>query len=199
MRALRGIILIALVAAQPVAAVAQGLRLGTTPPPSRRAAFAVQGKLIDTRLAGQYENSVRLQPTSLNDADGPIPVWRGTYRGEHLQTARSAARLHGVPEELFLRLVQQESGWNQAAVSAKGAIGLAQLMPETAAALGIDPDDPAQNLNAGARYLRTQYDRFGSWRLALAAYNAGPDTVAEYGGIPPFAETESYVKAILGS
>lgn len=199
MQALRGVVLVVLVGTLPAAAAAQGLRLGTAAAPTRRAALEAQGRFIDTRLAGQYENSTRLRPASVNDADGPIPLWRGTYRGAHLQTARSAARLHGVPEELFLRLVQQESGWNEQAVSAKGAIGLAQLMPETAAALGIDPADPAQNLDAGARYLRAQYDRFGSWRLALAAYNAGPDAVTEYGGIPPYAETESYVNAILGS
>ncbi len=198
MQSRRVVVLMALIAALPLGAAAQGLRLGAEPPPNRRAAFAAQSRLMDSRLAGQYENSVRLRPTSEND-DGAIPAWRGTYRGEHLQTARSAARQHGVPEELFLRLVQQESGWNTGAVSPKGAVGLAQLMPDTAARLGVDPVDPAQNLDGGARYLRTQYDRFGSWRLALAAYNAGPEAVVEHGGIPPYEETKSYVKAILGS
>lgn len=186
-----------LFAAVPMGAVAQGV-IGAPAPANRRAAFMVQSRFMDARLAGQYEDSARLRPTSAID-DGPIPAWRGTYRGEHLQTARSAARLHGIPEELFLRLVQQESGWNEEAVSAKGAVGLAQLMPQTADALGIDPTDPAQNLNAGARYLRIQFDRFGSWRLALAAYNAGPETVQEHGGIPPYEETRAYVKAIMGS
>ena len=99
---------------------------------------------------------------------------------------------------MFLRLVQQESGWNQAAVSAKGAVGLAQLMPETANRLGVDETDPQQNLLGGARYLRQMYDRFGSWKLALAAYNAGPEAVDAAGGIPLFQETQSYVTAILG-
>jgi soluble lytic murein transglycosylase-like protein len=198
MQAQRGFVLAVLAVLLPLAAAAEGLRLGTPAPANRRAAFALQGQFIDSHLSGQYENSARLRPKSDND-DGDIPRWRGTYRGVHLEVARSAARLHGVPEELFLRLVQQESGWNEAAVSAKGAIGLAQIMPGTAAALGIDPTDPVQNLDGGARYLRTQYDRFGNWRLALAAYNAGPDAVAEHRGIPPYAETQSYVKAILGS
>ncbi|MEM1064871.1 MAG: lytic transglycosylase domain-containing protein, partial [Pseudomonadota bacterium] len=103
-----------------------------------------------------------------------------------------------IPEDLFLRLVSQESGWNPRAESHKGAMGLAQLMPQTARLLRVDAWDPRQNLEGGARYLREQYERFGSWRLALAAYNAGPGAVERYGGVPPFRETQGYVRAILG-
>ena len=158
-------------------------------------AFAV----LDGRAAEQYSNSVRLRPDTAAMAPGQgIPRYTGRYRGPYLAMARAAARKHGVPEDLFLRLVQQESGWNQDAVSAKGALGLAQLMPDTAARLGVDPSDARQNLEGGARYLRQQYDRFRSWRLALAAYNAGPDAVERYADVPPFAETQGYVQAILG-
>ena len=111
--------------------------------------------------------------------------------------ARAAARRHGVPEGLFLRLVAVESGWNASARSPRGAIGLAQLMPQTAARLHVDPHDPLQNLEGGARYLRALHERFGSWRLALAAYNAGPEAVERAGGVPPFAETRAYVAQIL--
>ena len=104
-----------------------------------------------------------------------------------------------MPEDLFLRLVQQESGWNPTAKSHKGAYGLAQLMPATARYLGVDPGDPAQNLDGGAKYLKEQYREFGSWRLALAAYNAGPGAVKKYNGVPPFRETRNYVKIIWGS
>ena len=114
------------------------------------------------------------------------------------EDARAAARRHGVPTDLFARLVTQESGWNPRAVSHKGAIGLAQLMPQTAALLRVDPRDPRQNLEGGARYLATQFRRFGSWRLALAAYNAGPEAVSRHDGVPPYAETRAYVAAILG-
>jgi soluble lytic murein transglycosylase-like protein len=76
---------------------------------------------------------------------------------------------------------------------------LAQLMPATARTLGVDPHDPRQNLEGGARFLRAMYDKFGSWRLALAAYNAGPGAVEKHAGIPPFKETKNYVKVILGS
>lgn len=178
---------------------AEGLTLRGVSSHSRAALFASQTRLMDSRLATQYENSARLKPKSAADDPSALPSYRGNYRGVHLETARAAARQHGVPEDLFLRLVQQESGWNQAAVSVKGALGLAQLMPGTAARLGVNASDPQQNLEGGARYLRAMYDRFGSWRLALAAYNAGPDAVQEHGGVPPFDETQAYVKAILGS
>lgn len=113
--------------------------------------------------------------------------------------ARAAARKHNVPEELFLRLVQQESAWKHKARSHKGAIGLAQLMPGTARYLGVNPRDPKQNLEGGAKYLREQYETFGSWRLALAAYNAGPGAVQKHGGVPPYRETRNYVRKIYGS
>jgi soluble lytic murein transglycosylase-like protein len=71
-------------------------------------------------------------------------------------------------------------------------------MPGTAIILGVDPKDPHQNLDGGARYLAMMYAKFGNWRLALAAYNAGPGAVIKHGGIPPFLETRNYVKAILG-
>ena len=139
-----------------------------------------------------------LQRPAATRAGAAIPEYQGSYRGAYLPVARQAARRHGIPEHLFLRLVQQESGWNAGARSPKGAIGLAQLMPGTARALGVDPHDPAANLEGGARYLRAQYDRFRSWRLALAAYNAGPGNVRKHGGVPPFRETRRYVRAILG-
>lgn len=97
-----------------------------------------------------------------------------------------------------MNLVTRESGWNPGAVSHKGAIGLAQLMPDTARLLRVDPNDPIQNLDGGARYLAQQYRAFGDWRLALAAYNAGPGAVQKHGGVPPYAETAAYVTAILG-
>jgi len=167
---------------------------------SGRAGFANALKVLDGRAADQYRNSARLAPNYDPSAtDGAIPRYAGSYRGQFLDAAKAAARKHGVPTDLFLRLVQQESGWNPKAVSHAGAIGLAQLMPTTAARLGVDPTDPLENLDGGARYLRAQYERFRSWRLALAAYNAGPEAVVKFDGIPPYKETQGYVKAILGS
>jgi len=113
--------------------------------------------------------------------------------------AVKAAQAAGVDPDLFLRLVQQESRFKTSAISPKGATGLAQLMPATAAELGVDPNDPLQNLAGGARYLRQQLDTFGgNPYLALAAYNAGAGNVRKHGGIPPFAETQNYVASIMG-
>lgn len=167
---------------------------------SQRNLFAAHTKILDGRAATQYRDSVRLlPPTGYGSTGLSSPPYTGKYRGEYLAVARAAARKHGIPEDLFLRLVQQESGWNPAAKSHKGALGLAQLMPATARSLGVDPHNPAANLEGGARYLARQYRKFGSWRLALAAYNAGPEAVRKYGGIPPYRETQNYVKKILGS
>ncbi|WP_282601693.1 lytic transglycosylase domain-containing protein [Paracoccus sp. PARArs4] len=187
-------------AASPVAA--EGLRLSGSSSKSRAEQFARQTRLMDTRLATQYQGSRRLQPNAADEAVAAaltpsIPRYTGR-RTEYLPHARAAAQRNGIPEDLFLRLVQQESGWNPNARSHKGAMGLAQLMPGTAAKLGVNPTDPVQNLNGGARYLRMMYNQFGSWNLALAAYNAGPGAVQKYGGIPPYRETRNYVRIIAG-
>lgn len=166
---------------------------------SRMALFQSQTAILDGRAAEQYSDSVRLQPEEFRVPSLNGPEFLGSYSGPYLQMARSAASRYGIPSGLFLRLVQQESGWNPSAVSPKGAIGLAQLMPQTARVLGVDPHDPAENLEGGARYLRQQYDRFGNWRLALAAYNAGPEAVERHGGVPPYRETRNYVRVIYGS
>jgi soluble lytic murein transglycosylase-like protein len=186
----------------PLGAEAEGLNLSGSSK-SRTAIFKSQSELIDKKLKKQYSGSVKYTPKYEKNKEetagsGSIPAYRGSYKGEYLEVAKTVARKHGVPEDLFLRLVQQESGWNPVAVSVKGATGLAQLMPETAEHLGVDINDAEENLEGGARYLRMMFDKFGTWELALAAYNAGPAAVEQHDGIPPYAETENYVKAILG-
>jgi soluble lytic murein transglycosylase-like protein len=111
---------------------------------------------------------------------------------------RTAAMRYNVPESLIYSVMEQESGMNPRALSSAGAIGLMQLMPETARALGVDPWDPVQNIDGGTRYLAQLLKQFdGDVRLALAAYNAGPEAVRRYGGIPPYPETQSYVESVL--
>lgn len=199
-RVLAGIVAGALVCGAAGPVLAEGLKLSGSSK-SRAALFSSQTRLLDDRLATQYSGSTRFQPKG--KAEDPLQLstlrYKGSYRGKYLQTAKDAARKHGVPEALFLRLVQQESGWNPGAVSPKGATGLAQLMPGTADLLGVDIHDPVENLNGGARYLRRMYDKFGTWKLALAAYNAGPGAVDEHNGIPPYPETINYVAVVHGS
>ncbi|GBC93901.1 Soluble lytic murein transglycosylase [bacterium HR15] len=113
--------------------------------------------------------------------------------------AAPIATKYGIETEWVLRIIEAESGGNPNAVSSKGALGLMQLMPATARALGVqNPLDPVQNIEGGVRYLRHLLDRFGDLRLALAAYNAGPGNVERYGGVPPFPETLRYLRRILG-
>ena len=109
-----------------------------------------------------------------------------------------AAKLHGLEPKLLEAVAWQESRGRMSAVSVKGARGVMQLMPATAAELGVRSDDLADNIRGGALYLRRQLDRFGSIPLALAAYNAGPGAVLRYGGIPPYRETRDYVARIMG-
>ena len=180
----------------PTAGNSDPLRLSTK---SRASLLDTQFQLLDQRSSAKYSNSIGFQaPRAIVPGTPEAIALAGGYTGPYLKLARAAAVRNGVPEHLFLRLVHQESGWNARAVSARGAIGLAQLMPATARKLGVDIGDPRQNLDGGARYLRQMFDQFGSWRLALAAYNAGPEAVRRYRGVPPFAETDQYVSAILG-
>lgn len=170
---------------------------------NRKSLFSSQTKILDSRASKQYSSSVRLKPATINTptkwGGGSSSQFKGKYKGKYISIVRAAARRHGIPEDLFLRLIQQESNWNPRAKSHAGAFGLAQLIPSTARYLGVDINDPHQNVDGGARYLKEQYRTFGSWRLALAAYNAGPGAVKKYGGVPPFRETRNYVKIIWGS
>lgn len=115
----------------------------------------------------------------------------------HRAAARKFAEQYGIPVPGFMQLVGAESGWRPQIGSPAGALGYTQLMPGTARGLGVNPRNPIQNLKGGAMYLAQQYKRFGRWDLALAAYNAGPNAVAKYKGVPPYAETQRYVKKLL--
>jgi hypothetical protein len=125
------------------------------------------------------------------------PVGAAEANPEISGLVRRVARIEGVDENQFLALVYQESRFNPCAKSIAGATGLAQLMPATAAQLGVDQNNIEDNLRGGARYYNEQLVRYGgNVLLALAAYNSGPDNVNKYGGIPPFKETRDYVSSI---
>jgi len=127
-------------------------------------------------------------------AETPVAIPRALNA---LELADAAADKYGLPRSLVRSVMLAESGLQPNAVSAKGAIGLMQLMPDTAQTLGADPWDPAQNVDAGTRYLRellAKYDG-GLWH-ALAAYNAGPGAVEKYKGVPPYRETIQYIGTI---
>lgn len=126
-------------------------------------------------------------------ADWNAPMADGTLKGK----IRDAAARYGVDPDLFDALVASESAYDPKARSRAGALGLTQLMPTTARSLGVDPMNPDQNLDGGAKYFSQMIRRFGDARTALAAYNAGPGAVEKAGGIPPYEETRAYVDKVM--
>jgi hypothetical protein len=129
---------------------------------------------------------------------GTVPAGLGVP-GDLVPLFTAAAAQHGVPASLLAAVAKQESGFNPGAVSSAGAEGIMQLMPSTAAGLGVNAYDPAQAIGGAAQLLSGYLKQYnGSVPLALAAYNAGPGAVAQYGGIPPYPETTAYVNDILG-
>lgn len=160
--------------------------------------------------AGGEAHHVDLAPAAVRQESGSVLSTTFESRERHRALSEAIALRHAGADAvaavgldvvgfaaLFTALIDQESRFDPAAVSPKGAQGLGQLMPATARELGVsDPFDPEANLDGAARYLVRQLAAFGDVRLALAAYNAGPQRVIQYGGVPPFAETRRYVAAI---
>ncbi len=132
------------------------------------------------------------------DAGAPLPEMSSLADNAYVDTIRNVAEKYGLDPKLVSAVAEVESGFSQDVVSSVGAVGVMQLMPETAESLGVDPHDAAQNIEGGAHYLRKMLDSFdGDIRKAVAAYNAGPEAVREYGGIPPYSETQHYVTSVL--
>jgi soluble lytic murein transglycosylase-like protein len=134
-------------------------------------------------------------PTTTTGTTGSSSLPAGTPFAAQIE---ASAKRNGIDPALLAGLIKQESGFNPHAGSPAGAQGLTQLMPGTARGLGVsNPFDPAQSIEAGARYLKQQLDHFGGdVARALAAYNAGPGAVERYHGVPPYAETQNYVRRV---
>jgi soluble lytic murein transglycosylase-like protein len=167
---------------------------GTVPQPqgATSSTFATQLATATTATAASATATTAtagLAPTGVSELPADVPF------GAEIT---AAAKKHGIDPALLAGLVKQESGFNPNAGSPAGARGLTQLMPGTAAGLGVtNVLDPPQSLDGGARYLRQQLDAFGGdVTRALAAYNAGPGAVQRYGGVPPYAETQNYVRIV---
>jgi len=172
-----------------------GGQVPTQTQPTNTQAFAsqLQTATASAAIAGTTPTdatpTTSLMSTGVSELPADVP-----YGAE----ITAAAKKYGIDPALLAGLVKQESGFNPNAGSPAGARGLTQLMPGTAAGLGVtNVLDPAQSLDGGAKYLKAQLDAFGGdVARALAAYNAGPGAVQRYGGVPPYAETQNYVRAV---
>jgi soluble lytic murein transglycosylase-like protein len=140
--------------------------------------------------------TIAVYATVLRHFNPQMPAWQSRDLARRVLISAERWRLD---TNMLIAIVSVESSWRTHAVSSAGAIGLGQLMPGTAALLRVNPHDPTQNIAGAARYLRGLMQRFGSrhYNLVFAAYNAGPHAVSEYGGIPPYEETEAYVVRVL--
>ncbi len=146
-------------------------------------------------LAGAFG---RLVAMAAHQPDGGAESAARVSRAAIDRLVRANAIQYNVDPALIESIIANESGFDSQATSIAGARGLMQLMPETAARLGVtDSYDAAQNVRAGTRYFRGLLDRFGSVELAVAAYNAGPDAVRRHGRVPPYEETQQYVRNVL--
>ena len=137
------------------------------------------------------------KPVSAANGTNTLPL-SAPQDSAYLPAIEAAAGKYGVDPRLVSAVAEVESGYEQGAISATGAVGVMQLMPETAESLGVNPYDATQNIDGGAKYLKQMLDTFGGdVRKAVAAYNAGPEAVREYGGVPPYSETQQYVSSVL--
>src|SRR5262249_43909385 len=151
---------------------------------------------LDAAIVTGFEKEVEVAAPAAAPVMAPPVVVEAPKAPRELVEA--VARKNGLPPNFVHSVVAAESGYRTDAVSHKGAIGLMQLMHATAQSYGVNTHDPSQNVEAGAAYLRELLIKYnGDARLALAAYNAGPGAVSKYNGVPPYAETQTYIERVL--
>jgi peptidoglycan DL-endopeptidase CwlO len=153
------------------------------------------GETVSVKDAGTPAVIRRVLPAQA--AGGPATGGTALAGVPYADLFTRAGNRYGVDPSLLAAMASQESGFDSQAVSGAGAQGLMQFMPATAAGLGVNPLDPASAIDGAARYLSSLKNQFGSTELALAAYNAGPGAVSRYGDVPPYAETQNYVRAVM--
>ena len=162
--------------------------------------FDVNGKIYNNESLSNLSMSQALQNLEPENETSSINSIYAS-KSQLISMINQVAQKHGVDEKLVQALIKQEYGFNPNAKSKVGAIGLMQLMPSTAKAMGVkNPYNAAQNVEGGVKYLKSMLNKYnGNIILALAAYNAGPGAVDKYSGVPPYKETENYVKNILAN
>lgn len=169
------------------------LKLGITSPAGKKAEdiYSADSAATDNTVAASY--------TAKLFDDVCYPNCSVNVPEQYVDMFKDAADKYGISYELLVSVAKAESNFNKNSTSKSGAMGIMQLMPATAKYLGVtDAYDPEQNIMGGARYLSEKIEKHGSVQLALAAYNAGSGAVEKYGGIPPYTETQNYVKKIMG-